>query len=495
MTKSIKSLHINKAKGLKDLTIVFEKEGLTGILGPNGCGKSTILHLLACGYKPVKGQDGNSSRDYRFPEFFLPVSFRGTNRFSWQGTSIDYVYRDTNGGRSLHVRKGSNRWMRYDKREPRWVSYIGLATCVPDIEKEKLKSIIDYTSVANLDPDLLSDASMILGKNYSEYSQCHRRDGRTNKRVEVGGTRYTSLSMGAGEQRVFTILEEVNKAPNYGLILVDEIDLLLHQQSLQRLLKKLEEKARSKHLQIIFTAHNQFILSLPGISFKHIYHTPDRTYCLEGNHPEGIEQLTGRPQKDIEIYVEDKLAEALVQQVCDEEGLSKRVSITPFGSIENAFPLACASEVVDSLKERNMLFVLDGDKYRTDEERKPALRRHLVRSTYNQEVTDEAILGKIKQFVIPQAQDINPEKYYHPLICMLSEDVACSVRATNLLREIKRRRSMVVQDSHALFSHPIYDLNSDYSFIAELLSKTEEWAGITSEVREWLRAHIPEGEI
>ena len=493
MTKSIKSLHINEAKGLKDLTIVFEEEGLTGILGPNGCGKSTILHLLACGYKPVKDQDGNSSRDYKFPEFFLPISFRGTDRFSWQGTSIEYVYRDTNGDRSLSVTKSSIRWMRYEKREPRWVSYIGLATCVPDIEKEKLKSIIDYTSVANLGPDLLRDASEILGKNYSEYSQCHRRDGRTNKRVKVGKTLYTSLSMGAGEQRVFTILEEVNKAPNYGLILVDEIDLLLHQRSLRRLLKKLEEKARSKHLQIIFTAHNRFILSLPGISFKHIYHTTDRTYCLEGNHPEGIEQLTGRPQKDIEIYVEDVLAEALVQQICAEERLSKRVSITPFGSIKNAFPLACASGVVPSLQGRNMLFVLDGDLYREDKKKRSAISRQLLKSSYIEEGTHDAIFEKIKQFLIPKGK--KPEEYYHELVCALPEDVACSVRATDLLREIKRRLPMIVQDSHELFSHPIYDLGSDYSFIAELLSKTEKWAEITREVREWLKAHIPEGEI
>ena len=493
MTKIIKKLHIVEAKGLKDVTIDFKDEGLTGILGPNGCGKSTILHLLACGYKPVEGQDGNLSRDYKFPEFFLPVSFEGNDRFSWQGTNIKYVYRDTSGERSLSVTKSSIRWMRYEKREPRWVSYIGLATCVPDIEKEKLKSIIDYTSVANLGLDLLRDASEILGKNYSEYSQCHRRDGRTNKRVEVGGTRYTSLSMGAGEQRVFTILEEVNKAPNYGLILVDEIDLLLHQRSLRLLLTKLEEKARRKHLQIIFTAHNRFILNLPGISFKHIYHTPDRTYCLDGNHPEGIEQLTGSPQKDIEIYVEDKLAEALVQQICDELELSKRVSITPFGSIENAFPLACASGVVTSLQERNMLFVLDGDKYRTDDERKSPLSRHLVHSSYIPEETRKAILGKIKQFSIPKGK--KPEEYYHELICDLQEDVACSARANILFREIRRRSLMGGQDSHALFSAPIYDLNSDYSCVAELLSKTEEWAGITSEVREWLRAHIPEGEI
>ena len=78
--------------------------------------------------------------------------------------------------------------------------------------------------------------------------------------------------MGAGEQRVFTILEAVDKAEAYGLILIDELDLLLHQSSLKRLIEKLASRAEKKHLQIIFTVHNQFILTCPEVDFLHILH-------------------------------------------------------------------------------------------------------------------------------------------------------------------------------------------------------------------------------
>ena len=47
------------------------------------------------------------------------------------------------------------------------------------------------------------------------------------------------------------------RAPNSGLILIDEIDLLLHQDALFRLLEKLNERAQEKNLQIIFTTHAQ----------------------------------------------------------------------------------------------------------------------------------------------------------------------------------------------------------------------------------------------
>ena len=115
--------------------------------------------------------------------------------------------------------------MRYYKRPERWVSYIGIETCVPDIEKEKLKSHISYISLSQMSPSILADAKYILRKDYAECQVCRRRDKRTNKRVKVGTTLYSSLSMGAGEQRVFTILEAVDKAEPYGLILIDELDL------------------------------------------------------------------------------------------------------------------------------------------------------------------------------------------------------------------------------------------------------------------------------
>jgi hypothetical protein len=487
----IGKLKIIEAKGLKNLDIDFKNKGLTAILGPNGCGKSTILHLLACGYNPIS-YSNERSQDYRFPQFFLPVSFVGEDSFSWEGTKFIYTNNINKQERKLSVNKSVSRWMRYNKRPNRWVSYIGISTCVPDIENEKRRSLIDYSVIGNSNSNILENARYILGKGYVEYCLCKRKDNRINSRVSAGGIQYTSLSMGAGEQRIFKILQEVDKIPPYGLILIDEIDLLLHQASLKRLLEVLVKEADNKNLQIIFTAHNQFILTLPNIEFRHIYQGDDMTYCLPGNDPRAIEQLTGNVHKDIDIYVEDELGKALIQQICSEVKCLKRVSIFTFGAITNAFPLLVASGSIPIMKQRKILFVLDGDLYRDDNKRLTQLEKHLTGQSEDIKQQRNNLLIKIKQFVLPENRQ--PEEYYYSLIKEVSEKETTSEKATLLLEEIKKQNNIVTTDKHQLLSDPIYNLGmtkpEGYGYIAEFLSKCDRWKEMTNEVRSWILEQI-----
>lgn len=74
------SLYFKSLKNMRKFSINFEPERLTAILGPNGCGKSTVLHALACCYQPI---DESQSINYKFSYFFPP-----TTDFNWQGSNL-----------------------------------------------------------------------------------------------------------------------------------------------------------------------------------------------------------------------------------------------------------------------------------------------------------------------------------------------------------------------------------------------------------------------
>ena len=83
MSKIVKAEFI-KLKRLKDLTIEFPERGVVALMGENGIGKSTVLHALACVYRPhehlqVKKFDEGSW----WTDWFVPH----TGNY-WDGSSI-----------------------------------------------------------------------------------------------------------------------------------------------------------------------------------------------------------------------------------------------------------------------------------------------------------------------------------------------------------------------------------------------------------------------
>src|SRR5574343_849662 len=68
----LKKIHFHSLKGLRDVEIDFSEKRLIAILGPNGVGKSTILHAISCINNPVSVP--KITVNHRFSEFFTPTS-------------------------------------------------------------------------------------------------------------------------------------------------------------------------------------------------------------------------------------------------------------------------------------------------------------------------------------------------------------------------------------------------------------------------------------
>ncbi|NJL57154.1 DUF2813 domain-containing protein [bacterium] len=195
LSNACTKLEVTKLKNIKDLCISFEPKNITGILGPNGYGKSTILHALACCFQPPdEGQE-----DYKFSNFFLP-----SPDALWEGSELKIVhtYRQSS---QVHENveqfygKSSDRWKPIYKRRPtRTVHYFGVDICVPLIEAEKRNVKINY-STSNVSEDIittiLDKASCCLNRQYTAYNIHDTGKGRKFIGVEANGIRYSALSI------------------------------------------------------------------------------------------------------------------------------------------------------------------------------------------------------------------------------------------------------------------------------------------------------------
>ena len=164
------------------------------------------------------------------------------------------------------------------------------------IELEKKQGKINYaTNAVNAEifSIILQKASQILNKRYIRYN-IHTASGKDFIGVEVEGLRYSALSMSAGEQKVFHILDKIFNAPKYSLILIDELDLLLHDKAMTSLVRVIHERALDQNLQIIFTTHRESIILLSNIvNIRHLFTTQAKTLCFNETKPDAINRLTG----------------------------------------------------------------------------------------------------------------------------------------------------------------------------------------------------------
>ena len=474
----LKSLSITGLRRLKNLEISFEGKDVTGIFGVNGCGKTTLLYVLLCLYNQK-----NSVSQFNFGNFFKKCS---PNEFDDTEIIADVSYRigqdihDTNV--TYKKSAGSDRWTPKTSRRPESkVYFLGISSSVPSIENEK-ENTVNYTFDGdnNLDNGILGLARRILGIQYTQISRTRRNNKDYYHATVQDGANYFSISMGAGEQRVLRLLEVIEKVENYSLVIIDEIDLTLHNAALMRLINYLVEKGRSRHIQFIFSSHSETLTKRKDINVRHLLQTPEKTLCFNESNPECMESMTGEILRPIEIYVEDILAKTIVAQVAKELGISKRVVIKQYGSCTNAFVASSGMHMLGQSLDHK-LFVLDGDACRTEEEREKQLKKYYSGTEPDKEQKRDEVLRHISQLDLPDGE--LPEKYINHI---LREDIE------NQNAEIVALAKSIIEpdDSHKYLDDIIDGLGDEESIglykVIEELSKHPEWKSYTKSVRNWL---------
>ena len=484
------SVFFKNLKGLKDAQVVFEKP-LTAIMGVNGSGKTTVIHALACAYQPPEGGKGEN---HRFSDFFVP----NTDAL-WKGSEFYVVNEKIERDRttilpSRKYGKAFDRWSpRYGDRPKRNIYYIGIDSCLPEIEKSNTQNRIIYSSRRKedrLSQKVIRDAAAILNKNYRSLMENTFQNKHFNGVELDSGLKYSSLSMGTGEQRTIKILEKILNAEPYSLILIDEIDLLLHVSSLKRLIRRLDEIARDKHLQIVFTTHALEMVDLTqyvgiqyisNISLSEEQETLEKTVVYNTINSDLVYSLTGSCERPLKLYVEDELAKAIVKKVLRTLNISGKADVIKYGAMENAFTVA-AAKVLEGQDCTNTLILLDGEKYHTlDEKLVPIQKRFSGTESDIEEKWNQAA-SMISMFNLPN--DTAPEKFFHDLVLENGD-------AANEL-VVAAAEIQAVHDTHEWLYNIQTKLNDTESNVVrdiiDMASNSAKWNDYIRPVVEWLSA-------
>lgn len=484
----LKSVHYYQLKNLIDLDLNLEGKEITGIFGPNGNGKSTILHSLLCIYQAQKG-----STDHRFSDFF-----KTDVAYNYVGSKIEMHYEFEDAAHVVQKKtkvfhKRSDHWIHsYSERPARPVYYIGIETCVPSIEVEKDKRQLINTvrdaKVIEKKEKILQSASYIMNKRYTDvyYSLSSRHALYLTYQV-AEGFNYKSLSMGAGEQRLFKILDTVYCAPQYSLIIIDEIDLTLHTAALNKMMEVLVQIAHERHHQIVFTSHREELTKRTDINIRHIVQTALKTMCLHNSTPECLDRMTGTAIKTLDLFVEDDVAETIISKCLQIKMVNKRAVIHKFGPAVNAFVVAAGFHINGTLTDK-MLIVIDGDKFRTAEEKEDQMKKVYTGTEFDIGARRIEALSHISQLILPA--DRTPEEFIWE----------CLNSSTDDSEIIRVSRSILgVVDKHSYVNRIVDCLGLDRRValdrIVEQLTKEPAWGGYVANIMSWIDARIADGDV
>ena len=474
INQTIDNITIHNLKHIRDLDIDLRGKRVTGIFGVNGCGKSSILHAMACLYQSL---NAGSESNY-FTRFFKRV---GDD--AWKDSRMTVTYTINGAPKTVVYRKGKDRWMpRIDQKPKRDSFFVGIDTCVPAVEKEPLTRTSFH--MANRDSienhDLVIEAfSNIMCRTYNA-AETEYFLTKKYTRVRINGiTSYTSLSMGAGEQRLLHIIELLYHVPEYSLILIDELDLTLHTQALQRLVSLIVKVSDEKHLQVVFTSHREELTRRKDINIRHIWQPAnvEQTFCLNHTTPDCLCRLTGVMEKRFEIYVEDLLASCIVKEVLKDAGILNYTKVITFGDAGNAFSIAAGLELQGQV-DNNKLILLDGDVYTTDTERLRQIKKKIGGTEAGKELIRDHALTIVKQLNLPAEEQ--PEHFLWTLLKTKQGELADLANQVNQAPDDKHHYlydiyQMQGEDMSTFFRNVVHEIKDDAA-----------WSEYVKEITDWI---------
>ena len=234
--------------------------GVYVITGLNGCGKTSLLVAIH------RITHGNA-----FKENYLQAA-EGMDAYA--NSEVKYSI----GGDYVTYRHRNSRWVPSPKSksvlltrtgitQSRFISTSGLRFFMP--EKSKIPAgRYTYHTVADT---IINGMNTILGTDkFSKlkFIQLNMRLGRrpmpyrSDKLyvIKNGATVYSEYAFSLGERLLLNVLDYIDTVPNNSVLLIDEIELVLHPVAQTRLYDHLRQVSEAKMLRVFLTTHSASLI-------------------------------------------------------------------------------------------------------------------------------------------------------------------------------------------------------------------------------------------
>lgn len=351
----LKTVNIKNIRAINtEIDLAFP---VTVISGTNGSGKTTVLQICSTAYsKNVGGK-------YYTLGYWIKAGLTGETPAIQEPAEIIFSFWDGSPALKFYHSDKRNRW-EYPRRKKaeRNVEFLKISDFVPRIEKRDkvntTRSKIEIKNSEEIDSNIVQSISRVLNISYEEASE-HSVGTSKNTWTEILPTVkrdniiYSESHMGAGEQKVMRLIQDLEKLPKKSLILLEEPEITLHPDAQRGLAWYLMTLSYRQGHQIIVTTHSPEIFeTFPKQARILLLRDNNGVQCLSKvPYLKAARELSSsvKTNKDI-ILVEDKVAQAFLTEILQRHNRSllEQSSIVPIGNTKDVL------RTVKSFREQNI---------------------------------------------------------------------------------------------------------------------------------------------
>lgn len=225
-----------------------------------------------------------------------------------------------------------------------------------------------------LSEDVCQIVGKIMGESYSSikivthkfYTKDSGNKSAKTIWIKKNGNIYSEAFAGTGEARIILLVNDIIKAPNNSLLLIDEPEISLHPSAIYKLKSFLLQECLKKKHQIVITTHSiQMVKDFPKEAIKLFSKVENEIKIVENiDFQDAFYELGDEFHDKKVIFVEDKLAKSMVEFIIKQENrqnFNNNIEVKYIlGGAENIIK---NNIVISALQgSDNYLFLLDGDK-------------------------------------------------------------------------------------------------------------------------------------